>query len=292
MVDRRLRLPDHRTLSYSLAGDDRGYPVFFLHGIPGSRHQANAPVHGLAGLRIISPERPGYGGSSPCADYQLADHAAEISALADHLELERFSLFGFSGGGVFAMACAIALGARVERVVLAGTPAVPLLSDPLEAAGDLTRDVWRQALEAPEALPDLLMPLTDSAQTLADALMQGSREPDRTLLGSPGIAPWLGLCTAATLQQGSATAAHAMARDIALMVRPWDLDPGEVRQPVQVFHGEADALAYPAHAQALAKALPHAHLTLAPAQGHYGPLYDAATAELWHWLLLSQAAHL
>lgn len=144
-VTRHLALPDGRTLSYSDWGTgDRGTWIH-CHGIPGSRgeltHLYSDP--GLAGLRLIVPDRPGYGDASPHPDYGFAQHTADVSRLADHLGLDRFCLSGFSGGGVFALATALSLDKRVAQLTIAATPAVPLMSNPFQHASDLTANAWR-----------------------------------------------------------------------------------------------------------------------------------------------------
>ena len=60
-----------RTLAYEQQGDPGGVPVFALHGTPGSRltglHPDPEKVR-LAGLRLITYDRPGYGGSTRQTD--------------------------------------------------------------------------------------------------------------------------------------------------------------------------------------------------------------------------------
>jgi pimeloyl-ACP methyl ester carboxylesterase len=55
-----------RTLTIAEWGDPDGFPVFLLHGTPGSRFfgQADASTYADVGVRVIIYDRPGYGGSA------------------------------------------------------------------------------------------------------------------------------------------------------------------------------------------------------------------------------------
>ena len=110
---------DGRRLEWSEFGASDGRPVIAFHGTPSSRLDF-APTDGVArrlGVRVIAPDRPGHGGSSPVRGRTLAGGAADIVELADHLGLDRFAVLGFSGGGPHAFACASQLGDRVSAVV-------------------------------------------------------------------------------------------------------------------------------------------------------------------------------
>lgn len=52
------------------------------------------------------------------ADRTLLARTADVRALADRLELEKFSLLGWSMGGQYAMACAYALAERVHHTAI------------------------------------------------------------------------------------------------------------------------------------------------------------------------------
>ncbi|KAL9125260.1 MAG: hypothetical protein Q9217_005508 [Psora testacea] len=119
-------LPDRRTLSYAEYGPATGYPVLYFHGYPSSRLEAG-PVAYLAarrGLRLIAPDRPGFGLSTFQPGRKITSWPADVSLLASHLGLTRFAVLGGSGGGPYALACAQALPhTQMSAVgVLAGAP--------------------------------------------------------------------------------------------------------------------------------------------------------------------------
>src|SRR4051794_2688416 len=87
-----LHLPDGRVLGYAEYGDPTGCPLFFFHGLPGSRlrrHPDDSIAYKL-GVRIIAPERPGYGLSSFQPGRTVLDWPADVVTLADALRLDRF----------------------------------------------------------------------------------------------------------------------------------------------------------------------------------------------------------
>ncbi|KAF2464645.1 alpha/beta-hydrolase [Lindgomyces ingoldianus] len=104
-------LPDGRKLGYAQYGLQTGRPILYLHGIPGSRIEA-AQFHDLGlklGARIIGADRPGIGWSSPHPSRILLDFPKDLELLAKHLELDEYAVLGISGGGPYALACAVSL---------------------------------------------------------------------------------------------------------------------------------------------------------------------------------------
>ncbi|KAK0811745.1 hypothetical protein LTR75_005201 [Friedmanniomyces endolithicus] len=116
-----LTLPDGRKIGYAQYGDLNGKPIIALHGILGSRLE-NALFDADAkelGMRIVGVERPGIGWSSsdsrPLSERKVLDHAKDVEALAEHLQLGEYAVMGTSGGGPYALACAYALPSSASK---------------------------------------------------------------------------------------------------------------------------------------------------------------------------------
>lgn len=106
-----LTLPDGRKFGYAQYGSPTGQPIFYLHVLPGSRIEA-AFFHDMGlklDARIIGVDRPGIGWSSPQPERTLLDHPKDLEQLAKHLELDEYSILAISGGGPYALACAMGL---------------------------------------------------------------------------------------------------------------------------------------------------------------------------------------
>ncbi|KPI44192.1 uncharacterized protein AB675_6456 [Cyphellophora attinorum] len=103
----------NRTISYARYGSPNptSPTIIYLHGYPSSRYEASL-LHHLAlrhnpPVRIIAPDRPGFGLTSPTPNRTIADYATiDLLPLIEHLSLSRFSILGLSGGGPYALAAA------------------------------------------------------------------------------------------------------------------------------------------------------------------------------------------
>ena len=114
---RTVAAADGRSLTIAEWGAPDGFPVFSLHGTPGSRFvgQANASAYASVGARVITYDRPGYGGSDRFRGRRVVDSVADVSAIADNLGIDRFAVTGGSWGGPHSLAVAARLPERVTR---------------------------------------------------------------------------------------------------------------------------------------------------------------------------------
>jgi pimeloyl-ACP methyl ester carboxylesterase len=102
-------LSDGRTLAYCTAGEPNGTPVVAHHGTPGARLLVElcADAAAAEGVRLIVPDRPGYGRStSPPRGWSWDGWGDDLRDLLDAEGIDRAALVGFSGGGPFALAAA------------------------------------------------------------------------------------------------------------------------------------------------------------------------------------------
>src|SRR5262249_53418979 len=106
---------EKKQLAVEVCGAPDGLSVFLMHGTPGSRSgpRPRSSLLYRLGIRLISYDRPGYGGSSRVPGRCVADAADDVRAIADALRLDRFAVIGRSGGGPHALACAARLDDRV-----------------------------------------------------------------------------------------------------------------------------------------------------------------------------------
>src|SRR5579862_7273981 len=108
---------DGRRLMVATWGDPDGFPVFHLHGTPGSRlgRHYDESVYVDAGARVITYDRPGYGGSDRKRGRRVVDCVPDIASIADALGAGQFAVVGGSGGGPHSLAVAARLAERVTR---------------------------------------------------------------------------------------------------------------------------------------------------------------------------------
>ncbi len=88
-------LPCGRKLGYAEYGSPTGYPILYLHGLPGARIEAarHDDLGRELGARIIGVDRPGIGWSSPHPNRTLLDFPKDLECLAEHLGLDRYSVW-------------------------------------------------------------------------------------------------------------------------------------------------------------------------------------------------------
>lgn len=266
-----LRLPDGRRLSYMRAGALDGPAVVFLHGLPGSRLQCLhvAEPAARAGLRLVIPERPGFGRSDPQPNRSWLDWGDDVAALADHLGLRRFTVCGWSGGAPFAAACAYALPDRVRRLVIV-SGVTPL---------DM-RENWtgmpmlnRFLLNWAAYLPSLLAyPVTLVAAAALrwpdwrlDMLARQLSASDRALMRDPGLRDLMIADLTESLCRGNA----GLESELCLLTQPLNFDLADIRVPTTVLHGDADRIAPAAMGAHYAERVSAAQLRLLPGEGHF-----------------------
>lgn len=116
-----------------------------FHGNPGSRlswgYFPDCPF--IEGIRIIAPDRPGYG----LSDYKknaIDTWPDDISALADHLGIQELYILGVSGGGPYALACAWKIPQRLYAVALVGSVG-PNVPEAIEGTIKSLRVLWKVA---------------------------------------------------------------------------------------------------------------------------------------------------
>ncbi len=116
MVDTTDQTRDGRALTFRDWGDRSGRPVFYLHGAPGSRLLRGPDLDDAGlGVRLITYDRPGYGGSERHPGRTVVDAVPDVLDIANQLDLESFGVVGVSGGGAPALAVAALASDRVLR---------------------------------------------------------------------------------------------------------------------------------------------------------------------------------
>jgi pimeloyl-ACP methyl ester carboxylesterase len=241
--DGSARLEDGRILEYWDGGDPDGRPVIVHPGTPVTRILGRW-AHGAAaaaGARLIAVNRPGYGGSTlPEGLPSLRAVGHDTVGLASQLGIDQFAVVGYSGGGPFAAATAIAAPGRVRALgIVGGSGPWATLRAPTEypedraclamlADGD-EHGAWscfrQQATDAWEAT---------SPGEIVDSLMGG--EDSDVVRDQEHRAVWLD--NAAALQANL----DGYAFDNLAWGGPWDIDVSEVTVPTALWYGTGDSV--------------------------------------------------
>jgi len=127
-------LKDKRRLGFAEYGDTTGIAVFHFNGSGSSRleYPSDPTILPELGIRLISTDRPGHGISDPQPDRKLLDWPDDIVQLADHLNIDKFHVLGWSAGGPHALACAYKFPDRVITGALVSGLAPPDRPNPYQ----------------------------------------------------------------------------------------------------------------------------------------------------------------
>jgi pimeloyl-ACP methyl ester carboxylesterase len=264
-------LESGRRIGYAEFGDRGGCPVFYFHGLPGSRLEA-ALLDGPArqrGLRIIAPDRPGFGLSDFQPGRTIADWPRDIAALADALGLDRFAVVANSGGGPYGAACARYLPNRVRGLALVCG------LGPLEAPGALAAMApWpRLVFETARRSPRLLKRLVRSAVfcirrfpgPLLSVMALKASAADRSVLARGDVRRLLGESFREAVRQGE----RGGILELQLLTRPWGFRLEEIAMEVAIWYGGRDRTVPPSVGAAQAAAIPRRRVHFLPGEGHF-----------------------
>jgi len=266
--DRAIALGDGRTILLREYGDPAGQPVIALHGTPASRLMyAAAKSAGAHGLRLIAPDRWGYGGSSPHPRPTLAAFADDMQRVADGLGIERFGVLGVSGGGPYAAAMAVLLRERVTALALVA-PVGPIADAPGVRLSGFHALCFRILPRVPGSLRLVFSAFRRGLKAAPEAAIRVASmrapPPDRAVLANAEVHARFTAMFAEGLKDGVAGALI----DMAIFSRPWDIALERVAVPSALWIGTADNNVPMDAARKLARSIPGCELIVLEGEGH------------------------
>ncbi|MEN2494958.1 MAG: hypothetical protein TECD_00869 [Hyphomicrobiaceae bacterium hypho_1] len=277
-LEREFRLRDGRVISYREYGAVNGQVVIALHGTPGSRLKYR-PAHeaaGIRGLRVISPDRWGYGLSQAPRLRSLSHYSNDIEEFTHALGVNSFSVVGISGGGPFAAVLAakmpgyvrnLALIAPVGRVVEKNFSKADIYAEyPL-------RQFHRFCFQCLPYLPGVtrmffwlyrLAMIAAPAYAVKIAIV-GSSSSDKRTMSSAESRRSLGETFAAGLRYG----VLGPVIDLNVFAIDWDFDVNKICSNTKLWIGEDDLNVPIGSVLALARDIPGSSLAFMREQGHF-----------------------
>jgi pimeloyl-ACP methyl ester carboxylesterase len=287
-VSQVIETKDKRTLDVHEAGDPNGFPVLFHHGTPqaGLPYASHADLAVEQGIRLIGYDRPGYGSSTRAENRRVADCVADVTEIADALHLDRFAIWGISGGGPHALACAalcddrLAAAASLAAVAPYGADGLDWLEGMgednhieygkvLDGEGALRAYCEQVAEEMRAAQPEELVQLLDSLLGPEDRAVLTGR-----------VAEYMLECARHGLEHG----VDGWVDDDFAFIEPWGFEVDDITRPLLLLHGDDDRFVPASHGHWLADRIPGVEARIDPADGHL-TLLERRMREVNAWLL-------
>lgn len=267
-ADRAVPLANGRVMLLREYGDPRGMPMIALHGTPASRLMFSAATSaGRLGLRLLAPDRWGYGGTTAHPHPTLPAFAADIARVADSLGIGRFAVLGVSGGGPYACALGALLRERVTALALVA-PVGPIGGVADVKLTPFHRFCFRMLPHMPGTMRVIFggfkRGLEASPERAIRIAMARSPAPDHRVMEHPEVRTRFMAMFAEGLRPG----VEGAVTDMRIFNRPWGLPLRQISAPSRLWIGTADNNVPIDAACRLAAAIPGCELIELPGEGH------------------------
>ena len=276
-----------RELCVELAGEPDGKPILVHAGEPMSRLLYGGWIADAEqkGIRLIGYDRPGYGGSTAYPGHTVASGAQDVRAIAEALGHGRLGIWGISGGGPYALACAALLPDLAVAVGAVASLAPYGIEgfDYFAGMGELNVEGTKLFFSDPEAERRDLREgreeiLAATPEQFAEQ-MEGLLSPVDAEALTGDLARWLTETHKVAVSPGD----QGWWDDGAAHLASWGFDLRDIRVPVKIWHGRQDRMVPVQHGQWLAANVPGAEADISDRDGHLTTI--GRIGEIHDWLL-------
>ena len=281
----KITLHDGRTLAYMDRGPRTGTPFLYFHGFQGSRLERVPGLNEILtklNIRLISPDRPGIGLSTPAHARTVVGWASDVRQLTERIlgPGQPFSILGFSAGATYALACGQLPGLRAISVV-SGLGLPHLIANWRR----FSREVWRILLSAKLAnfrsaiFLDIEKKqrdrIFDHWESYFEEVRRDLSADDQRILSQPQVEQLI----REDRREGYAQGPGCLLREVQAFYSDPLIDLSRLAAcTVLIVHGDEDRIVPVAVARDLRERIAASHLTELPGRGHYF-LYETSEME-------------
>lgn len=276
MIDNQILLSDGRTLAYAEYGDPKGKPIFYFHGWPSSRLEAQLIESAAKKLnvRIIAIDRPGMGGSDFKPDRQIGDWPNDIVELANALELDRFAILGMSGGGPYVSACALKIPQRLTSAAIVSGLGPFNVSGATRGMMMQSRLIFFLARRMPGLLKLLFGQVAKNMRQQPDKFVSqfiaSMSKPDQVALSRSEIEKIIIDGNLEAFRNGP----QGGVWEAQIYVQSWGFNLQEIPMEIDLWHGELDTNVPVSMGRYQADIIPKCRANFLPEEGHLSLLIN------------------
>ena len=268
-------LKDRRIISFSEFGDNKGTPVFYSHGTPGSRLEGEI-LHQEAlnhNFRLICIDRPGIGKSTYLPDRKLLDYPNDILEVANELKIAEFGLISWSSGGAHALACSYAMPDKILfNIVLAGYARI---SETTASPNPKQSNIDQFMLSLSRHSPNLFrffyslfaLGMKIAPNFSYKAILNSMSKSDKLIANNDSFKSILYNAQKEAFNDGSV----GVATDATIHYHDWGFNLEDIITNVHIFHGIEDQLVPTEFSLQNKAQIPSCELHLVEGEGHLFP---------------------
>jgi pimeloyl-ACP methyl ester carboxylesterase len=281
----KITLRDGRTLAYMDRGPRTGTPVLYFHGFQGSRLERVPDLDAILAklnVRMISPDRPGIGLSTPAHARTVVSWVGDVHQLNEQLlgENQPFSILGFSAGATYALACGQVSG--LQSISLVSGMGLPHMISSWRRYSEDARSILLSAKLAQfRAATFLLIEKKQRDKVFGDwsayieEIEKGMPPDDARLVSKPEVEDLF----RENRREGYAQCPGCLLQEVQALYSDPRIDLAHLAAcKVSLIHGTDDKVVPIAVARDLHRRIPGSSLTELPGRGHYF-MYDKGEME-------------
>jgi len=272
--DQTIRLPDGRTLGYAEYGSADGTPVFYFTGGNSSRFEGkwfeNAAIK--KHIRLIVPDRPGFGLSTFQSKRQLLDWPNDVLELANALSINSFSVFGLSGGGPHVLAAAYKIPEKLNKIAIVSGTAPPEMPNKFNGMWPPVKIIFLTAKNMSKVNRFLLKQMSgfySNEEQMMKRMKQALPRPDVELIDrKPEIIKIFAEATRESHRNGI----DGDAREWHLYVNDWGFQISDINREIKLWYGIHDQQVPIGMGRYFARVLSKANLIEVDDGGHFSTI--------------------